>query len=1347
MPLVLTVLLLMLSAFPVHALEPAQVPGPLHPWIDWVVRDEPAALCTPLDAQTDAFPCVWATALQLELATDGLRFSGQWQLQRSDWVELPGKRPDWPSGVRVDDRTALVLDRDGRPALYLPAGTHRIEGRIDWRQPPAVLALPAALAAIDLRRDGQPLAVRRDRDGGLLLADDDAGATQADRLDIEVMRRISDEIPARLSTVLKLRVSGGVREATLGQPLPAGYVPLALDSPLPARLEADGRLRVQLRPGVWTLQLTARHEGPLTTLAIAAQPAPWPGSEIWSWDARPNLRTVTVRGGHPLDPTQTALPPDWRQLPSYLLQPAQPIELVENARGLLGTDDSALRLERTLWLDFDGHGWTALDHISGRSGALARLDALAPLQPGRISSDGEDQFISRQGNASGIELRRATLDVSAASRIEQAASATLPAVGWDFAAQSASTQLMLPAGWRLLAASGPDAVQFGWLALWNLLDLFLLLVIALACQRLWGWPAALLALLGLGLGWHESDLDPSLWLGLAAATAIGRQLTAGRLARTIELWRVLSWLALLLVVLNYAVPQLRGALYPQLAPAEAGGIGLEVARPAALPAAAPRSLALRQKMSDAAEIELSTNAEPRQRPYERYSTDVVVQTGPGLPEWNGTRIRLQWNGPLNRDASLQLHALGPDGMRLWRLSSVIALFGLLWLTRSSARPSLWRRHTAAPTLALLIGLPLASLTPPPASAADFPPGELLEELHQRLLEAPACAPHCATIEALDLQADGTQLQLAATVLAAESVAIPLPLPEGRVQLLAARLDADSAWLLRADDGRLYARIPSGRHTLSLRVALPSALATLDLPLALPPARVSAQMQGWRLLGVLDGRPQGGQLQLLRESDAAGGERLEPGAMPPYVRIVRELHLAASEWTLSTRIERLSQVGSAIALQVPLLPGEHPLAADLRTVDGSVEVTLAAQTDAFTWESTLERLPQFTLHAGERWNEVWRLDAAPQWHVAVNGLALVQRFNETGDWQPEWRPWPGESLQIRIERPGSAGGAVLTVDSVSLDDWPGAESGRSRLSLVLRASRGLDHRLQLPPGAILQEVSLDGRRLPLEARDGVLTIPLHPGRQTLQLGWSNPGGTLSTQYRTPAFDLGLAASNQRIALHMPADRWALWVSGPLQGPAVLFWGMLIVLLAAAVVLGRRRFAPLGVLQWSLLALGLTQLEPLSLLVLVGWFAALDWRARHAASLGNVRFNLLQLALILLSLLALTTLALGIRQGLLGHPDLQIVGNGSSARLLQWYLDRSGGELASGSVISAPLWLYRVLMLLWALWLAAAVIGWLRWAWTGFASGGVWRAWRRPRATAEEKAPPREIDDSPFNGAGD
>jgi hypothetical protein len=48
-----------------------------------------------------------------------------------------------------------------------------------------------------------------------------------------------------------------------------------------------------------------------------------------------------------------------------------------------------------------------------------------------------------------------------------------------------------------------------------------------------------------------------------------------------------------------------------------------------------------------------------------------------------------------------------------------------------------------------------------------------------------------------------------------------------------------------------------------------------------------------------------------------------------------------------------------------------------------------------------------------------------------------------------------------------------------------------------------------------------------------------------------------------------------------------------------------------------------------------------------------------------------------------------------------------------------------VLSVSIWFYRAAMLLWSLWIAQALVGWLRWGWTAFNEGDLWRPLRASR----------------------
>ena len=54
------------------------------------------------------------------------------------------------------------------------------------------------------------------------------------------------------------------------------------------------------------------------------------------------------------------------------------------------------------------------------------------------------------------------------------------------------------------------------------------------------------------------------------------------------------------------------------------------------------------------------------------------------------------------------------------------------------------------------------------------------------------------------------------------------------------------------------------------------------------------------------------------------------------------------------------------------------------------------------------------------------------------------------------------------------------------------------------------------------------------------------------------------------------------------------------------------------------------------------------------------------------------------------------GLLGTPDMHVTGNGSAGNSLVWFADRSESALPVATAFTVPIWVYKVLILAWALW---------------------------------------------------
>jgi hypothetical protein len=319
--------------------------------------------------------------------------------------------------------------------------------------------------------------------------------------------------------------------------------------------------------------------------------------------------------------------------------------------------------------------------------------------------------------------------------------------------------------------------------------------------------------------------------------------------------------------------------------------------------------------------------------------------------------------------------------------------------------------------------------------------------------------------------------------------------------------------------------------------------------------------------------------------------------------------------------------------------------------------------------------------------------------------------------------------LRVHRPEGVEGATVTVDASALDVRPGLRATDATLSLTLRSSRGGQHTVALPEGAELQSVSIDGAVHPIRQEGREVRFPLAPGVRRVAVVWREPEGIAGRfRFAAPQVDLGISSVNSEVRIAGSAGRWILFAGGPRLGPAVLFWPLVAVLALAALGLGRIRLTPLRFHHWLLLGLGLTQVPIWAAALVAAWLLALGWRKESGTRVPGRWFDLLQIGLAAATLAALLALFFSIEKGLLGLPEMQIAGNNSSSELLRWYRDRIGTELPRPWILTVPLLVYRIAMLAWALWLAQAMVGWLRWGWRCFSEGELWRPLRARPADA-------------------
>ncbi len=746
--------------------------------------------------------------------------------------------------------------------------------------------------------------------------------------------------------------------------------------------------------------------------------------------------------------------------------------------------------------------------------------------------------------------------------------------------------------------------------------------------------------------------------------------------------------------------------------------------------------------------------------------DAVVQSGPALPVWQHRAWSLTWSGPVARDQRVHLYFLPPWLNRLLgatRVGLVLLLAAGIWRSaprgptpgapapgrtapgapgEPAPRPAAARGRAARRATSAVLGLLFGSLGGPGAARAAepqaFPPPGLLEELGKRINQAPPCEPRCVSVPWAALAARGDQLRVELEAHAATWTSLPLPGPASAWQFDRLTVDGrQSAEVALLSDGHLHLRLAPGPHRVVVEGRLGSSSQSLSLsPL---PRQLIPSVDGWELSGLSpDGRVQGPvvlhRTALSRTASPgppseARGEELGAASspLPEWLSLERRLELGV-RWKIVSTLRRKSQRTEPTVVRIPLLPGESVTEAAIGVERGAVAVSFEGHNRERRWVSTIEGgegesgRVELIAARGEPWTETWSVHCSALWQCHPEGLVPLSRHRGGATvWQ--FAPWPAERLVVVAQRLKPAAGPARTIEHVRLTATPGSRLLEATVELTVRTTATEVQSVELPEGSSIRALEVDGAPRALGDTRGPISVSLQPGDHQLRVEWRQPGG-LSGWQRVPQVELGATAHNIAMTLELPDDRWLLWTTGPAWGPAVLLWPRLLLVLALAWLLSRSPLSPLGATDWGLLGLGLFTLPAAGGVGVVAWLFLVRYRRDHRTERPWLH-NGLQLACVVATGAALLLLVAAVYRGLVLRPDMQVEGADSSNTVLRWFVDRAE-NLPTPAALSAPLWVWRVAMLLWALWLASRLIGWLRETWRALSSGPWWM--RGPKKAA-------------------
>lgn len=1382
-------------------LPESKVPDPLKPWIEWVLHGQEEIDCPLIYNSVANNICSWPSELELDFESRKAMFSQKWEVYSEGlWVQLPGNSKFWPALVEVNGEKWMVGKKNGNPAIFLEnSGVYTVTGVFNFDHRPEWIQIPKQSGLLSLKVSGQRVDFPHlDKMGRLWLKPDKINSAKEkmeNQCRIEVHRLIKDTIPMEVVTNLDLYISGNHRNIDLGSIGVQNFTPVKLESRLPVKIDQNGKLVIQAKPGKWKVKISVLHNGIAKSLSQTSLGSFNTAQEIWSFKSYNHLRIVDIKGPAQIDPQQTTMPEQYKSLPAYLINQNTKVQFVEKKRGDPHPAPDKLDIKRILWLDFGGKGFSVKDYISGNMTTGWRLAVNPPVEPGKIMLNGKEQFITKldDNGKAGIEMRYGSVKMTAESRINK--TGAIPVAGWDRDFNSAKGEINLPPGWSLFDASGIDNIDKTWLKSWSLLDLFLVLIISLGIVRLISLQWGGIALIVLVLIEHESGAPSLVFLNILAAVALLKVVPKSRIYSLINNYRLICIASLIIISLPFMVNQIKHSIYPQLEyPWRAMDRTLQ---------GSMQKTSKVNKIHKTAPVKMKTSSHVEQRlvkpgivgkmkedgirgksyitsystgassqrqallSVKEFDSNAQIQTGAGMPVWTWNKVRFAWNGPVKKDEIMKFVFISPQINMLLGFIRVI-LLGLLIYGVSGVKfskqggfdcsnlktnlkiglkPGLKTNlkdslKTGINTggLGIILLMFICLFTAIPANAdSSFPSDKLLNELKLKLIEnkKPDCAPDCAVSPRMKIDINSESLSIAMEVHTLyNNIAVPLPGKAMHWLPASVLIDGKSVSSLYRDPetGFFWVRLSKGIHTIKLAGILPLRN-SVQLDFLLKPNHADIAINGWSVDGLQTNGVVDNQLLFTRKNiKKSESKAFEAALLPSFVEITRIFHLGLT-WKIETFVQRKTPARSAVVIQFPLIKGESVIS-DFPVKNGKVEITLAPKQKQARWVSSLEKSDELLLKAAEtlHFSEIWKLNIGTMWHSKIKGIPVIHHQNSNGKWFPEFRPWPNEKISVKLSRPKGVEGQTYTIQRSVLELSPGKRITNAQLNLIIESSRGDQHTILLPKESKLQQLLINNKSQPVNQNDDRVTFPIVPGRQNIKLLFRTPNNT-GFVWKTPQIDLKLASVNSYTFVKMPVSRWILFCTGPSVGPAVLFWSSLFVLILVSFGLGKLKITPLKGYHWFFLGLGLTQASILTLLPVVVWLIALGLRAKNGKDLSDSAFDFVQVILPVLTAIAITVLFYGIQNGLLRVPDMQISGNGSYDHHLKWYQDISDNTLPQPVIFSLPMTLYRVLILAWAMWIAFALIKWLRWGWECYSSDGLWRKinFKRKRKPVKDESP--------------
>lgn len=448
-------------------------------------------------------------------------------------------------------------------------------------------------------------------------------------------------------------------------------------------------------------------------------------------------------------------------------------------------------------------------------------------------------------------------------------------------------------------------------------------------------------------------------------------------------------------------------------------------------------------------------------------------------------------------------------------------------------------------------------------------------------------------------------------------------------------------------------------------------------------------------------------------------------------ILERVIVLDTKWRMTTTLRPVISNRSSsevLEFKVPLINGEKILTSAIESNDNVVNVKIKTG-DSFSWTSEIN--PNNTLSvpsANGQFTQLVRMLSKDSWEInpSETGLKPVEinsdRVYKNGY---SWFMWSNESLDTNVSIYKYVDGQVLAVSDLEISVDMNTLPTQAVMNFKVNSSIGGIYKFKNKNKDFkIVDLSINQAKIQSDVKNDEVSLMLKPGINNVVINFTYTPED-SFIFKAPEFDFNTQVMNASLKVQ-DGKNWVLYTGGADIKPSVLLWSVLVTLFIFSFIVFKSGSIGLSFISTALLLFGISQVGIDFVIFSLLWFFMIKFRMSNTMEDFKTyfRFNAFQFFFALLTVFVISGMISVVAKGLLLTPESFIAGYQSSFTSLYWY-SQDYATQQTPWLLTAPIWVYRVLMMVWAVWLAFNMLNWLKSCWIAFSNNGFW--YKKPKTT--------------------